>query len=491
MQKGRFRVIVFLTAASCEIIIEISGFHAWQKQETAQKNRKERMREMITDLTEGKPSGILWAFSIPMLLSVVFQQLYNIVDSVVAGKFVSAQALAAVGASYPITMIFMAIATGANIGASVIISQLFGAKSYERLKTAIFTSILSIVALAAVLTVLGICFCGGMLWLLNTPDNIFADAEVYLGIYIWGLIFLFLYNICTGIFTALGDSRTPLYFLIASSLGNIILDLVFVIVFQMGVAGVAWATFIAQGISSLLAFIVVFQRIKKLPSGTYQKFSFPMLGSIARVAVPSILQQSFVSVGNLLIQGRVNSFGSDVIAGYSAAVKLNTFAITSFSTLGNAMSSYTAQNVGAGKFSRIPQGLKAGIVMLLVVALPFFGAYFIFPNAMMHIFVNGEEAGIIAVGKTFLRIVAPFYFIVAAKLTVDGLLRGAGRMREFMTATFADLLLRVVLAFVFSYAMQSETGIWLSWPVGWTIATVMSWLFYAAYYRKTIKNAAT
>lgn len=445
---------------------------------------------MITDLTEGKPSKILWRFSIPMLLSVVFQQLYNIVDSVVAGKFVGAQALAAVGASYPITMIFMAIATGANIGAAVIISQLFGAKHYGKLKTAIFTSVLSIAALAALLTVLGICLCGGMLSLLKTPAGIFADAKLYLNIYIGGLIFLFLYNICTGVFTALGDSKTPLYFLIASSVGNIILDLVFVIVWDMGVAGVAWATFIAQGISSLLAFVVMCKRLKQFPAENYQKFSLPMLGAIARVAVPSILQQSFVSVGNLFIQGRVNSFGADVIAGYSAAVKLNTFAITSFSTLGNAMSSYTAQNIGAGKRSRIPQGLKAGVIMLIVLALPFFGAYFIFSNTMMKVFVDGSEAGIIAVGKTFLHIVAPFYFVVAAKLVVDGILRGAGRMKAFMVATFTDLLLRVVLAYVFSCAMNTETGIWLSWPVGWTIAALLSWLFYAIYYKKEIAAGA-
>lgn len=444
---------------------------------------------MITDLTEGKPSKILWSFSIPMLLSVVFQQLYNIVDSIVAGKFVGARALAAVGASYPITMIFMAIATGANIGAAVIISQLFGAKSFEKLKTSIFTSVISVVTLATVLTAVGLALCGGMLALLRTPSDIFDDSKIYLNIYIGGLVFLFLYNICTGIFTALGDSKTPLYFLIASSAGNIILDVVFVVPLGMGVAGVAWATFIAQGVSSLLAFAVMLRRVRGIKSNKYKKFSFRMLGNISRVAVPSILQQSFVSVGNLFIQSRVNSFNSaDIIAGYSAAVKLNTFAITSFSTLGNAMSSYTAQNVGAGRLFRIPQGLKAGIVMLIAVAAPFFAAYFIFPKTMMNFFVNADETGIIDVGTMFLRIAAPFYFIAAAKLTVDGILRGAGRMREFMAATFTDLLLRVILAYVFSYMMNSEIGIWLSWPVGWAVAAVMSCSFYAVYYKTKIKQ---
>ena len=421
---------------------------------------------MITDLTEGKPSKILWSFSIPMLLSVVFQQLYNIVDSIVAGKFVGAQALAAVGASYPITMIFMAIATGANVGAAVIISQLFGAKNFEKLKTSVFTSIISMTVLSAILTIFGIVFCSGMLKMLSTPENIFSDSMTYLNIYIGGLIFLFLYNICT------------------------ILDLVFVIVFNMGVAGVGWATFIAQGISSLLAFAVLLKRVHGIKSGTYKKFSIRMLGHISRIAIPSILQQSFVSVGNLFIQSRVNSFGSDVIAGYSAAIKLNTFAITSFSTLGNAMSSYTAQNTGARKLLRIPEGLKAGIVMLIVVSLPFFIAYFVFPNTMMNIFVKSSETGIIDVGRIFLKIVTPFYFVISAKLTFDGILRGAGRMRAFMASTFTDLLLRVILAYVFSYALNSEIGIWLSWPVGWTIAAVISAVFYFIYYKTTIKNGA-
>lgn len=425
----------------------------------------------------------------PMLLSVVFQQLYNIVDSIVAGKFVGASALAAVGASYPITMIFMAIATGANIGAAVIISQLFGAKSFKQLKTAIFTSLISIVALAAILTVFGYVFCGSMLNLLQTPGDILKDSKTYLNIYIFGLIFLFLYNICTGVFTALGDSKTPLYFLIASSVGNIILDVIFVVPMGMGVAGVAWATFIAQGISSILAFWVMLKRIHKIRSDKYEKFSLRMLLNISKVAVPSILQQSFVSVGNLFIQSRVNSFGYEVIAGYSAAVKLNTFAITSFSTLGNAMSSYTAQNIGAGKLIRISQGFKAGIIMLIVVAMPFICAYFIFPHSMMNIFVNADEAAIIDVGKVFLRIISPFYFLIAVKLTIDGILRGAGLMKEFMVSTFADLLLRVILAYVLSYMMNSEIGIWMSWPIGWTIAAIISSSFYAVYYRKTIQKS--
>ncbi len=440
---------------------------------------------MIKNMTEGAPSRILWAFSMPMLLSVIFQQLYNIVDSVVAGKFVGAAALAAVGASFPITMIFMAIATGANIGASVVISQLFGARKLVKLKTSISTSILAVLVLAVVLTLAGWIFCRPLLGLLNTPEQIFSDSALYLNIYVGGLVFLFLYNICTGVFTALGDSKTPLYFLIASSLGNILLDLVFVICFHMGVGGVAWATFIAQGVSSVFAFTVLMYRLKGLhPEVRYPRFSASMLAKISRIAVPSILQQSFVSVGNLFIQGRVNSFGADVIAGYAAAVKLNTFAITSFTTLGNAISSFTAQNIGAAKYQRIKAGFKVGCIMMLVVALPFVLAFGVFGKQMMSIFVSPADVAIIQEGKLFLQVLSPFYIIIGVKLIADGVLRGTGRMVQFMVSTFSDLVLRVALAYILSYAMASSLGIWLSWPVGWSIAAVLSCCFYAVQSRK-------
>ena len=308
---------------------------------------------LITDMSQGRPAAILWRFTIPMLLSAVFQQLYNVADSVVAGRFVGEDALAAVGASFPITMIFMAVALGSNTGCSVIISQLFGAKETARMKTAVSTSVIAILALSALLTAGGFLFCEPLMRLLGTPENVFADSQLYLNVYIGGLTFLFLYNICTGVFTALGDSRTPLYFLIASSLANIVMDVVFVVCFHMGVGGVAWATFLCQGVASVLAAWTLFRRLRGVPAPErHPLFSWRMLGRIARIAVPSILQQSFISVGNLFIQSLVNSFGSAVVAGYSAAVKLNTFALTGFTTLGNGLSSFTAQNIGAGKPER-------------------------------------------------------------------------------------------------------------------------------------------
>lgn len=437
------------------------------------------MKNMIKDLTEGNPQKVLWQFTIPMFISVVFQQLYNIADSVIAGKFAGENALAAVGASYPITMIFMAIAVGSNVGCAVVISQFFGAKEYGRMKTAVFTTLLSSFVLSVILMAAGLLGTRGLMRMIHTPENIFSDGALYLRIYIGGFLFLFLYNVATGIFTSLGDSKTPLYFLIGSSLGNIALDTWFVAGFHWGVAGVAWATFIAQGIACVLALLTLIKRLRTVKTKEkYDIFSFAMLKKISLIAVPSILQQSFVSVGNIFIQSLVNSFGSSVIAGYSAAIKLNTFSITCFSTLGNGVSSFTAQNLGAGRVDRAKKGLRAGVQMGLLTAIPFFIAFFIFGQNMVQLFMSDDASAVaFNTGITFLKIVSPFYFVISIKLVVDGMLRGAGAMFSFMVATFTDLVLRVILSYILAAAFEA-TGIWLSWPIGWFIATVLSVFFY-------------
>ena len=434
---------------------------------------------MIKDLTEGNPQTVLWKFTIPMFISVIFQQLYNIADSVIAGKFAGENALAAVGASYPITMIFMAIAVGSNIGCSVVISQLFGAKEYGKMKTAVFTTLISSAALSAALTAGGLLGSRGLMMMINTPENIFTDGALYLRIYLGGFLFLFLYNVATGIFTSLGDSKTPLYFLIGSSIGNIFLDIWFVAGFHWGVAGVAWATFLAQGAACVLALMTLAQRLKRVQTAEkYELFSGDMLKRISRIAVPSILQQSFISVGNIFIQSLVNSFGSSVIAGYSAAIKLNTFTITCFTTMGNGVSSFTAQNLGGGRIERVKKGFGAGIKMCLLAAIPFLIVFFIFGENMIQLFMSGDGGGTaLETGKVFLRIVSPFYFVISVKLIGDGVLRGAGAMRLFMIATFTDLVLRVLLSYILA-GIFGVTGIWMSWPIGWSIATVLTCVFY-------------
>lgn len=434
---------------------------------------------MNQDLTTGKPSSVLWKFCLPLFGSIVFQQLYNIADSLVAGRFVGENALASVGNSYEITLIFLAFAFGCNIGCSVIVSQLFGAKEHREMKTAVSTAGIASGILCLVLMALGLLLGRQLLLLIQTPQELMADSLLYLNIYLYGLPFLFFYNIATGIFSALGDSKTPFYFLAVSSLSNIGMDILFVTVFKMGVAGVAWATFLCQGVSCLLALFVVLGRLRKIE--TEEKvpvFSLPLLKRLAVIAVPSILQQSFISVGNIVIQGIINSFGAAVMAGYSASVKLNSLVITSFTTLGNGVSNYTAQNLGAGKPHRVREGFQAGVKMVWIICLPLVALYLLGGRVLLGFFMENPSAGAMGTGLTFLRIVSPFYFVISVKLVADGILRGAGRMKHFMIATFSDLFLRVILAFVLSATSLGATGIWAAWPIGWVVAMVLSVVFY-------------
>ena len=434
---------------------------------------------MNKDLTVGKPESVLWKFCLPLFGSIIFQQLYNIADSFVAGKFISDNALAAVGNSYEITLIFIAFAFGCNIGCSVVAAQLFGAKRYKDLKTAVYTSIISSAVICLILMGVGALFCDGLLHLIKTPEEVFDDSKLYLNIYILGLPFVFLYNVATGIFSALGDSKTPFIFLACSSLSNIGVDILFVTALGMGVDGVAWATFICQGISCILAIIVVFRRLGRIKTeGKFKLFSWQQFSDFAVVAVPSILQQSFISVGNIIIQSVINGFGASVMAGYSAAVKLNNMVITSLTTLGNGISNFTAQNLGAEKFDRIRAGFRAGLKLVWALCIPLVLLYEFGAAGLVHIFLESETGEAMDSGVMFLRIVSPFYFVVAAKLVSDGILRGAGLMKRFMIATFTDLVLRVVLAEVLSRTSLGTTGIWLSWPIGWAIAAVLSIAFY-------------
>lgn len=433
---------------------------------------------MNKDLTVGKPETVLWRFCIPLFGSIIFQQLYNIADSLVAGKFIGDNALAAVGNSYEITLIFIAFAFGCNIGCSVLAAQLFGAKQYRQLKTAVSTALIASSVLCLVLMAIGMMFCDDLLRLMKTPAELLADSKLYLEIYIWGLPFVFLYNVATGIFSALGDSKTPFVFLACSSLSNIGMDIWFVTAFQMGVAGVAWATFLCQGVSCVLALVFLFRRFRKIPAdGKPVLFSLHYLGRFAVIAIPSILQQSFISVGNIIIQSVINSFGAAVMAGYSAAIKLNNMVITSLTTLGNGISNYTAQNLGAAKYERIRMGFVAGLKLVFLLCLPLALLYEFAGRWLIYLFLDSPTGQAMEVGIAFLRIVAPFYFVVATKLVSDGVLRGAGLMKPFMAATFTDLLLRVVLAVLLSRTALQTTGIWLSWPIGWTISMGMSVAF--------------
>ena len=429
------------------------------------------------DLTVGDPKKVLWKFCLPLLGSIIFQQLYNVADSFVAGRFLGEKAIAAVGNGYEITLIFLAFAFGCNIGCSVVVARCLGAKNYEELKTSVYTTLISTAVVCVLLMFVGIGFSTQLLNLINTPEDIFEDSKLYLTIYTFGLPFVFYYNIATGIFSALGDSKTPFIFLAISSVSNIFMDILFVTAFKMGVSGVAWATFICQGISFVLVMIVVFKRFNKITTESKPAvFSREIFLKISKIAVPSILQQSFISVGNIVIQGVINLFGSSVVAGYSASIKLNNLVVTSYTTMGNGISSYTAQNIGASKYERVKSGLYAGLKLAFIITIPFVLIYFFLGKELLNILIDSPTEETINTGITFLRVVSPFYFIVATKLAVDGVLRGSAMMDKFIISTFTDLVLRVVLAVVLSKVL-GPIGIWISWPIGWVIGMILSVIF--------------
>jgi len=442
---------------------------------------------MIKDLSIGKPSRVLTVFALPMLLSVLFQQFYNMADNIVAGQFINDTALDAVSLSYPITMIYMAVALGINVGINVVVSQLFGARQIEKMKTAVSTSLIASVSLALTLTVFGLLLMPALLRALNTPDYLMEPTLRYLNIYTAGLFFIFLYNTSTGIFTALGDTVTPLVFLIISSLSNVGVNILFVTRLGMEVEGLALATLLCQGAAAIASFSVLLTRLRRLNSGKFALFSVPLLLTTASVSIPGIMQKSFVSVGNLLVQSIVNSYAATVpgiIGGFSSATKLLYIIVHLNGGVGSALASYVAQNIGAGKTERVKDGYRCGYILCLSFCVPATLFFLLAPRAAMGIFVPAESGDIISAGASFLLVSAPWLVVVALKQVCDGILHGAGSTREFTTTTFIDLAVRVVLAYLLPLWL-GHLGIWWAWPIGWGVGTVVSVYFY---YRGRWKN---
>lgn len=433
---------------------------------------------MINDLTVGKPLKILIQFSLPMLISMIFQQMYNIADSVIAGQLISVDALAAIGAAYPATVLFLAVATGASVGCSVVVSLRFGQKDIAGVKSAVYTAFISLTVLALALTGLGFLIMKPLLRLIGTPTMIFHSSLLYLYVYLAGVLFVFLYNTANAVFNALGDSRTPLYFLIFSSVLNIALDLVFVFL-KNSVLSLAWATFLAQGVSSILATLTLMRRIRKLETDEpVQRFNRSLLPIMAGVAVPSICQQSFVSIGIFLVQGIINDLGAVTVAAFAAALKISTFACVLINTLPTALTSFASQNIGAGRLDRAREGLKYSIWIAEALIVVINAAFFLFGDRLVGAFVSGSyQAEVIEQGTLFLHIVAPFYTLIGVKNSCDSVLRGGGVMGQFMATTFADLALRVIFSYAFA-RMLGFYSICLAYPFGWIFGTLLSVVYY-------------
>lgn len=461
---------------------------------------------MITDM----PGRSLFFFALPMILGNLFQQFYTTVDSIIVGQFVGEDALAAVGASYSLTTVFIMIAIGGGIGASVITSQYLGAGLYRKMKISVSTALISFLVLSLVLSVIGLLGNRAILTGLNTPANILSDAVLYLQIYFLGLPFLFMYNILSSIFNALGNSRTPLYLLIFSSLLNIVMDLVMVRTFHLGVAGVAIATVIAQGISAVISFLLLLRLLKTFAEGadagkrgmvdadtgkcgmvdadagrrtaeeteTRKLYDFSMLGNMIMVAIPSMVQQSIVSIGMLLVQSVVNGFGSSVLAGYTAGMRIESICIVPMIATGNAVSTFTAQNLGAGAPERVRRGYLAGVRMVAAFAVLTCLILTVFHEPIINAFLEeGSDAAAFATGNDYLTFIAFFFVCIGMKAITDGVLRGAGDVVVFTLANLINLAIRVSFAFGFAGVIGVE-AVWFAVPMGWTTNFVISFIRY-------------
>jgi putative MATE family efflux protein len=358
------------------------------------------------------------------------------------------------------------------------ISQLFGAGKIAQMKTAISTALTAIMVFSLVLSVIGRVFSRIILLAMNTPSDIFSGAETYMNIYFYGFFFLFLYNAFSAVFNALGDSKTPLFFLLFSSALNIGLDLLFVRSFQWGIAGAAWATLIAQALSAVLSFIVLSFKLKEVPCEEYERFDWDMLLRMTKVAIPTILQQSMVSIGMLLIQAAVNRFGSTFIAGYTAACKIDGIAIVPMVNAGNAVSTFVAQNMGAGKPERAKQGYHIGLIMAMGIGLLIGVLMHFFGNACIGAFMDATTDGAsIAIGAKYIGVVSMFYFVMGAMNTTSAVLRGAGDMGWFMSVTLVNLILRVSLTYIFADATAGMIIMWAN-PIGWSAGFLLAFVRY-------------
>lgn len=441
---------------------------------------------MLTD----SPGKSLFFFALPMILGNLFQQFYTTVDSIIVGQFVGEDALAAIGASYSLTTVFIMIAIGGGIGASVITSQYLGAGLFSKMKTSIYTALISFLAVSIFLGMTGLVFSKLILQGLNTPENILSDAMLYLRIYFLGLPFLFMYNILSSIFNALGNSKTPLYLLIFSSLLNIFMDLILVRGFGCGIAGAAVATVLAQGLSAVISFCILMHTLKGFEEKDRDEeqedkkeqkrvlFNIQMLGSMVKVAIPSMLQQSIVSIGMLLVQSVVNGFGSSALAGYTAGMRIESVCIVPMIASGNAVSTFTAQNLGAGTTERIKRGHVAAVKMVAAFAVLICLVLTLFHESIIRAFLEeGSDQAAFGTGNAYLSFIAFFFVFIGLKAVTDGVLRGAGDVLVFTLANLLNLGIRVTVAFVFAPVWGIQ-AVWIAVPIGWASNFVVSYIRY-------------
>lgn len=431
------------------------------------------------DMTHGSIVMLLIQFAIPLLIGQLFQQMYNTVDTLVVGNFVGKEALAAVGSTTSIINMLIGVFLGFSMGANVVVSQYYGAHDEKSVHDTVHTTIVMSLAFSVILTVLGVLLAPFMLHLMDTPEDVFEEAATYLRIYFAGASGLVLYNMGSGILRAVGDSKRPLYFLIFSAIVNTILDLVFVIAFEMGVAGVALATIVAQFLSAVLILIVLSRT-----SGPYRlfwnhlKIDRTILGSIIKIGLPSSIQQGVTAFSNVFVQGYINRFGSSYMAGYSAYGKVDVFALLPMQALSMASTTFVGQNIGAGDVKRAKKGIRTALLLSLgstaVLILPMM----LFAPQIISLF-NGDPE-VIIYGALYMRLTSPFYLAVCVNQIYAGALRGAGDTRAPMFIMLGSFVVfRQIYLFIVSRVFPNNFyPIIFAYPAGWILCSTLLYIYF-------------
>jgi len=423
----------------------------------------------MKDLTTGNEGKVIMQFAIPMVFGNMFQQLYNVVDSVIIGNYLGKEALAAVGAAFPIIFLLISLIIGLGSGITIIVSQYFGAKKFTDVKRTIDTAYIILFVASLIVTVVGIAFSEPIFRLTGLPEEVLPDATTYINVYFTGMVFFFGFNGTSAILRGMGDSKTPLYFLV--------IDLLFIVVFGWGIEGAALATVISQAGAFITAIIYLNKR-HEIVNISFRKFifDFEIFKSSLRIGLPSGLQQTFVAAGLIALYGIVNQFGTATIAAYSVAARIDSFASLLAMNFAAALAAFVGQNIGAQKPERVKAGLRSTWIITSVISLTISGLVILFGKPLMGVFTPDPE--VIRLGYEYLIIVSSFYIVFSTLFVISAVMRGSGDTLIPMFITIFALWVVRVPASYFLADKMGVTGIWWAVPLGWGVGMILGYLYY-------------
>lgn len=429
---------------------------------------------MAKDMTTGNEAKLIFLFTLPIMAGNCLQQLYSTVDAIIVGNYINSNALAAVGTCTPLTMLCVALALGLSTGSGIIISQYYGAKKIDELRRTVFTSLILLTALGVLLSLVFLGLTDFLLgYVLDVPDTIMAPARAYFMVYCGGLVFQFVYNIIAAILRALGDSRATLYFLLISSVVNIFLAILFVVEFNWGVAGSAIATIISQCLSAVISAVYMFRRYEILRFKRSEfKFDKEKCVLSLKLGIPTTIQQCVVSLGQIMIQRLVNSFGEDTISAVTASGRIEQYSLIPIFGFNMGLATYTGQNIGANRVDRVISGYRKTEIMGVAICAVIVCLVFVFAGPLIGMF--GLDGQAYAIGVNGLTFLAPFFLLFAFYLITGAVLQGSGDVIFAMSITLGSLVVKVIASYLFAYVfMAGSMSIWYGAPIGWVYAAAL------------------